>query len=59
MPQPLWHHAGEQRDLPTVAVVLVDDSIVVIGAWAMAAFSVINLSVAFWLDRDVFLAQKV
>ena len=25
MPQPLWHHAGEQRDLPAVAVVLVDE----------------------------------
>jgi CDP-diacylglycerol--glycerol-3-phosphate 3-phosphatidyltransferase len=26
-------------------------------AWALALFSVVNLAVAFWLDRDVFLSR--
>ena len=27
-------------------------------AWGLALFSVVNLSLAFWLDRDVFLVPK-
>ncbi len=29
-----------------------------VAAWGLALFSVVNLGVAFWLDRDVFLAPK-
>jgi cardiolipin synthase len=36
---------------------LVSPTTVVLAAWVLAAFSVVNLAVAFWLDRDVFLAR--
>jgi phosphatidylglycerophosphate synthase len=36
---------------------LVTPATLVIAAWGLAGFSLVNLAVAFWLDRDVFLAQ--
>ncbi len=36
---------------------LVPAATVLVAAWGLAAFSVINLAVAFWLDRDVFLSR--
>ncbi len=36
---------------------LVSAGTVLVAAWGLAAFSVINLAVAFWLDRDVFLSR--
>jgi CDP-diacylglycerol--glycerol-3-phosphate 3-phosphatidyltransferase len=36
---------------------LVPAATVLVIAWGLAAFSVVNLAVAFWLDRDVFLTR--
>ncbi len=38
---------------------LVPENVLELAAWGLALFSVVNLGVAFWLDRDVFLVQKL